>query len=290
MNKSKLQLLIITGFSGAGKSTATHFYEDAGYFCMDNVPPILLPQIIEVCLKSNDSLDKLAVVIDARGGSFLQDLASSIEQIKKNNIEVRTLFLEASETVLVRRFSETRRRHPLSKGGRINDDIAQERKILAPIKDKADFRIDTSKLTSRELQSVLAQVSEDSIMPRSMSVVFVSFGFKHGVPIDCDLIFDVRFLTNPFYVPELKKLTGQDKPVKDFIFSTELANDYLEKLINFIEFQIPSFVKEPKARLQIGIGCTGGKHRSVAFVEALYAKIESDNIKKFKIHRDITKN
>jgi UPF0042 nucleotide-binding protein len=290
MNKSKLQLLIITGFSGAGKSTATHFYEDAGYFCMDNVPPILLPQIIDVCLASNDSLDKLAVVIDARGGSFLQDLLCSIEKIKKNNIEVRILFLEASEAVLVRRFSETRRRHPLSKGGRINDDIAQERKILAPIKDKADFRIDTSKLTSRELQSVLSQVSEDNVMPRSMSVVFVSFGFKHGVPIDCDLLFDVRFLTNPFYVPELKKLTGQDKPVHDFIFSTELANNYLEKLIDFIEFQIPSFVKEPKARLQIGIGCTGGKHRSVAFVEALYAKIESDNIKKFKIHRDITKN
>ncbi len=289
MDKKKLQLLIITGFSGAGKSTATHFYEDAGYFCMDNVPPILLPQIIEVCLKSNDCLNKLAVVIDARGGSFLQDLLSSIEEIKKNNIEVKILFFEASEAVLVRRFSETRRRHPLSKGNRINDDIAKERKLLEPIKEKADFIVDTSKLTGRELQSVLSQISEDSIMPRSMSVIFVSFGFKHGVPIDCDLIFDVRFLTNPFYVPELKNLTGQDKPVHDFIFSSELANEYLTKLIDFIDFQIPNFVKEPKARLQIGIGCTGGKHRSVAFVESLYSKVTGDNIKKFKIHRDIEK-
>mgnify|MGYP001271260957 FL=1 len=261
MKTETFQLLIITGLSGAGKTTASHFYEDSGYFCMDNVPPVLLPQVIDVCLKSNESLKKLAVVIDARGGSFFEDLFASIEVIKEMSIKVRILFLEASEDALIRRFSETRRKHPLNKGGRVNDDIRNEKAMLALTREKSDFIIDTTNINGRELQEQLRQFSEGVLEPRSMSVVFVSFGFKHGVPLDCDLVFDVRFLPNPFYIDNLKNLTGKDTPVHDYIFSSEIAKQYAQRLVGFIEFQIPQFINEPKSKLQIGIGCTGGKHR-----------------------------
>lgn len=289
MNTEIFQLLIITGLSGAGKTTASHFYEDSGYFCMDNVPPVLLPQVIDVCLKSNESLKKLAVVIDARGGSFFEDLFVSIELIKEMNIKVRILFLEASEDALIRRFSETRRKHPLNKGGRVNDDIRNEKAMLALTREKSDFIIDTTNINGRELQEQLRQFSEGVLEPRSMSVVFVSFGFKHGVPLDCDLVFDVRFLPNPFYIDNLKNLTGKDTPVHDYIFSSEIAKQYAQRLVGFIEFQIPQFINEPKSKLQIGIGCTGGKHRSVAFAEYLYNTVVCDNIRKHRIHRDIGK-
>lgn len=289
MNTEIFQLLIITGLSGAGKTTASHFYEDSGYFCMDNVPPVLLPQVIDVCLKSNESLKKLAVVIDARGGSFFEDLFASIEVIKEMSIKVRILFLEASEDALIRRFSETRRKHPLNKGGRVNDDIRNEKAMLALTREKSDFIIDTTNINGRELQEQLRQFSEGVLEPRSMSVVFVSFGFKHGVPLDCDLVFDVRFLPNPFYIDNLKNLTGKDTPVYDYIFSSEIAKQYAQRLVGFIEFQIPQFINEPKSKLQIGIGCTGGKHRSVAFAEYLYNTVVCDNIRKHRIHRDIGK-
>lgn len=289
MKTETFQLLIITGLSGAGKTTASHFYEDSGYFCMDNVPPVLLPQVIDVCLKSNESLKKLAVVIDARGGSFFEDLFVSIELIKEMNIKVRILFLEASEDALIRRFSETRRKHPLNKGGRVNDDIRNEKAMLALTREKSDFIIDTTNINGRELQEQLRQFSEGVLEPRSMSVVFVSFGFKHGVPLDCDLVFDVRFLPNPFYIDNLKNLTGKDTPVYDYIFSSEIAKQYAQRLVGFIEFQIPQFINEPKSKLQIGIGCTGGKHRSVAFAEYLYNTVVCDNIRKHRIHRDIGK-
>lgn len=289
MTKQKFQLLIITGLSGAGKTTASHFYEDAGYYCMDNVPPTLLPQFIEVCIKTNESIKKLAVVIDARGGSFFEDLSASLETLKNMSINVSILFLEASENTLIRRFSETRRKHPLNKGGRINDDIHREKALLGEIRDKADFIIDTTSLNGRELQEQLRKFSEGLIGPRTMSVVFVSFGFKYGVPLDCDLIFDVRFLPNPYYIDELKKLTGSDKAVKDYIFSNETAVEYGKRLLDFIEFQIPHFINEPKTRLQIGIGCTGGRHRSVAFAEYLFKNITEKGIQKSLTHRDITK-
>ncbi|MDD2624910.1 MAG: RNase adapter RapZ [Candidatus Riflebacteria bacterium] len=289
MNSKNFQLLIITGLSGAGKTTASHFYEDSGYFCMDNVPPVLLPQVIDVCLKSNESLKKLAVVIDARGGSFFEDLFTSIEIIKEMGIKVRILFLEAAEDALIRRFSETRRKHPLNKGGRVNDDIRNEKTMLSLTREKADFIIDTTNINGRELQEQLRQFSEGVLEPRSMSVVFVSFGFKYGVPLDCDLVFDVRFLPNPFYVDTLKSLTGKDKPVNDYIFSSEVAKQYAQRLVGFIEFQIPQFINEPKTKLQIGIGCTGGKHRSVAFAEYLYNTVTCDNIRKHRIHRDVDK-
>lgn len=288
MVDSGIQLIIITGMSGAGKTTASHFFEDAGYFCMDNVPPALLPKFIQICLESNGSMNKLAVVIDARGGSFFHNLFSAVEDIKQMKVQVKILFLEASDNTLIHRFSETRRKHPLNKGGRVSDDIKEERRILETTRSKADYVIDTSMLTGRELQEELRTFSVEKIGSKSMSVVFVSFGYKHGIPEDCDLIFDVRFLPNPFYVPELKHLTGADKAVYDYVFSSKIAEQYAKRLRGFIEFQIPLFISEPKTRLQIGIGCTGGHHRSVAFAEYLFRTISDPRIATSVIHRDIS--
>ncbi len=282
-----LQLIIITGLSGAGKSTASHFFEDSGYFCMDNVPPALLPKFIQICLESNGRLTKIAVVIDARGGSFFRKLFEAIEDVKKMNVEVRILFLESSEDSLVRRFSETRRKHPLNRGDRVIDDIREERSLLETTREKADFIIDTTSMNGRELQEEIRKFSQGFVGPRAMSVVFVSFGFKHGVPLDCDLVFDVRFLPNPFYIASLKTLTGIDKDVYDYVFASDMAKQYAQKLKDFIEFQIPLFISEPKTRLQIGIGCTGGRHRSVAFAEYLFKEIANDRISTAKIHRDL---
>lgn len=289
MNKQiPLQLVLVTGLSGAGKSTTIHHLEDSGYFCMDNVPPSLLPKFIEVCHESNGSLTKIGVVIDARGGSFFKKLFESLEYIMSIGVQVKIIFLEADNDVLIRRFSETRRKHPLHQGnGRIVDDIRTERELLAETRKKADVIIDTSALNGRELQDSINQLIEATSSERSMSVVFVSFGFKHGIPLDCDLIFDVRFLPNPFYIPELKNLTGCDKKVYDHVVHSEKGAKFANKLKDFIDFVIPNFIAEPKTRLQIGIGCTGGRHRSVAFTEFLFNEIKHKQIKTSKKHRDL---
>lgn len=287
-NQLPLQLVIVTGLSGAGKTTTIHQLEDTGYFCMDNVPPSLLPKFIEVCRETNGSLTKIAVVIDARGGTFFETLFESIKHIKQIGVQVKMLFLEADNDVLIRRFSETRRRHPLHHGGgRIVDDIRAERELLQETKRKADIVIDTSRLNGRELQESLNKVIQTTSSERSMSVVFVSFGFKHGVPLDCDLIFDVRFLPNPFYIPELKNLTGQDEAVAKHVLESESGKAFAVKLKEFIDFVIPNYIAEPKTHLQIGIGCTGGRHRSVAFTEFLYKEISHKQITTSKKHRDL---
>jgi len=283
----KLQLIIITGLSGAGKSTASHFFEDSGYFCMDNVPPTLLPKFMQICLESDGRLSKIAVVIDARGGSFFRKFFEAIDELKKMNIDVRILFLESSDESLVRRFSETRRRHPLNRGGRISDDIREERSLLETTRTKADFIIDTSNINGRQLQEEIRRFTQGFVGPRAMSVVFVSFGFKHGVPLDCDLVFDVRFLPNPYYIATLKTLTGLNNEVAEYVFASDGAKEYAEKLKQFIEFQVPLFISEPKTRLQIGIGCTGGRHRSVAFAEYLFKEIHHERITTARTHRDI---
>ncbi len=283
-----LQLIIITGLSGAGKTTATHFFEDAGYFCMDNVPPPLLPKFVNICLESEGRLSKIAVVIDSRGGSFLSDFFTSIEEVKGLGVSVKVLFLEASEDSLIRRFSETRRKHPLSSGpNRIVDSIRDERSILEKIRSKADFVLDTSNRSARELQDEIRKIVQEYVSQKSMSVVFISFGFKHGVPLDCDLVFDVRFLANPYYIPHLKNLTGVNPEVQEYVFSTQTAKDFAVRLKDFIDFLIPLFLNEPKSRLQIGIGCTGGRHRSVAFAEHLFKEVNHEQIVSSRTHRDL---
>ena len=280
--------MIVTGLSGAGKTTATHFFEDAGYFCMDNVPPTLLPKFINICLESNSPLSKIAVVIDARGGSFFKDLFDAIDEIKLLGAQVKVLYLEASEDALIRRFSETRRKHPLNHGSeRIIDNIRQEREILEETRARADFILDTSSKNGRELQEEIRKILQENISSRSMTVVFVSFGFKHGIPIDCDLVFDVRFLPNPYYIPQLKNMTGLNPEVNDYVFAPAAAKEFALKLKDFIDFLIPQFLNEPKTRLQIAIGCTGGRHRSVAFAEYLFKSIQHENIVSSRVHRDL---
>lgn len=254
---------------------------------MDNVPPTLLPKFIQICLESNGRLTRVAVVIDARGGSFFRKFFEAIEDVKKLGVELRMLFLEASDDILIKRFSETRRRHPLHHGGRIIDDIRAERSLLEQTRERADYVIDTSALNGRELQEEIRRFTKGFVGPRSMSLVVVSFGFKHGIPLDCDLVFDIRFLPNPFYITQLKALTGINQEVYDYVFASDAAKSYAQKLKEFIEFQIPLFISEPRTRLQVGIGCTGGRHRSVAFAEYLLKELVHDRITVTRTHRDI---
>lgn len=282
-----LQLIVITGMSGAGKTTASHFFEDSGYFCMDNIPPALLTKFVQICLEFDDGMNRIAVVIDARGGGFFRKFFDAMDEVRSIGVDLHLLYLDATDDVLIKRFSETRRRHPLNNGGRIADDIRSERSLLIDARNRADYIIDTTNINGRQLQEEIQKFSQDFVTARAMSVVFVSFGFKHGIPLDCDLIFDVRFLPNPFYVANLKTLTGIDKEVRSYVFSSDMAKAYAEKLKEFIQYQIPLFISEPKARLQIGIGCTGGRHRSVAFAEYLFKEISHQRIITSCSHRDI---
>ncbi|MBF0500891.1 MAG: RNase adapter RapZ [Candidatus Riflebacteria bacterium] len=282
-----MQLYVITGISGAGKSQAIHYFEDAGFFCIDNLPPALLPKFAQICGDTHGKITKVAMVIDVRGGEFFDCLFDSLTTVEEMGIRTRILFLEASDEVLVRRFSETRRRHPLSTGGRILEDIQFERRNLAEVRACADFIINTSELSSRELYEEIRRIIEHEASTRKLPLVIVSFGFKYGIPLDADMVFDVRFLTNPFYVPELKNLTGLDTKVSDFVLSSELGAEFGKRMVNFVEFLIPHFVQEAKSRLQIAIGCTGGRHRSVALTEHLAKELKSDQIIISRRHRDL---
>jgi UPF0042 nucleotide-binding protein len=282
-----IQLYIISGLSGAGKSQAIHYFEDSGFFCIDNLPPALLQKFAQLCLESQGKISKVALTIDVRGGEFFDSLFDALAAIDEMGIRYRILFLEASDEVLVRRFSETRRKHPLSSGGRISEDIQYERKSLSELREVADFILNTSEMTSKELYEEIRRVIEYEASTRRMQVIVVSFGFKYGVPLDCDLIFDVRFLPNPFYINELKAFSGLDQKVYDYVLGSEAGTAFAGKLKGFVDFLIPQFFQEPKSRLQIGIGCTGGRHRSVAFTEFLFKELKSDLIVVSRRHRDL---
>jgi len=282
-----IQLYIITGVSGAGKSQAIHFFEDAGFFCMDNVPPTLLPKFTQLCQDTQGTITKVAVVMDVRSGRFFESLFETVNAMKKMGILCRILYLEASDEVLIRRFSETRRKHPLSSGGLISEDLQFERRSLSEVRENADFIINTSDMNPRELYEEIQRIITHEAASRLMSLVIVSFGFKHGVPTDSDMIFDVRFLPNPYYVSELKAFSGLDKPVYDFVLNSEIGTEFANRLKNFIEYLIPFYVQEPKSRVQIGIGCTGGRHRSVALTEYLFNEIKNSQTVISRRHRDL---
>lgn len=288
MNKiENIQLNIITGLSGAGKSQAIHYFEDAGFFCIDNLPPALLPKFAQLCQDTHGKISKVAITIDIRGGEFFDSLFDALHNIDQMGVRYRILFLEASDEVLVRRFSETRRKHPLSSGGRIIEDIQYERKTLMELRECADFIINTNDLTSRELYEEIRRIIEHEASTRRMSVIIVSFGFKHGVPLDCDMVFDVRFLANPFYINDMKALSGLDQKVYDYVLTSELGAEFSLKLKDFIEYLLPHFLQEAKSRVQIGIGCTGGRHRSVALAEFLFRELKNDQVEVSRRHRDL---
>jgi len=284
-----MNLLIITGMSGAGKSLCVKYFEDIGYFCVDNLPPSLIPKFTEVILQSKNPVDKIALIVDIRGGTMFLDLFPALQQLQEIGIAYKILFLDATDAVLVKRFKETRRQHPLSPDGRIAEGIEEERRILQAVKDRADYIIDTSSLTPRQLKEEITRLFVEGRTFKGLIVHIVSFGFKHGIPMDCDMVFDVRFIPNPYYVPELKPKSGLDPDVSDYVLSFPESRKFLTKLNEMITFLIPYYVKEGKTQLVIGIGCTGGRHRSVAVANRL-AELQKDKGSSVVTqHRDIDK-
>lgn len=282
-----MQFLIITGMSGAGKSLCVKYFEDIGYFCVDNLPPTLIPKFAEICLQGQNQMEKIALIMDIRGGAMFLELFPALESLAAYGISYQILFLEASDTVLIQRFKETRRMHPLSTEGRIIDGIVQERKILQAVKEKAHFIIDTSNLTPRQLKQEIINLFVEGKPFSGLIINVISFGFKYGVPIDCDLVFDVRFIPNPYYIDTLKQLTGNDKEVGDYVMSFHESRVFLSKLVDMLDFLIPNYVKEGKNQLVIGIGCTGGKHRSVTIANRLFDILKAKNSSIVLEHRDI---
>jgi len=285
-----VEFLIITGMSGAGKSLCVKYFEDIGYFCVDNLPPSLVPKFAEICLQGQNKMDRIALIMDIRGGSMFLDLFPALESLAAYGISYKILFLEAQDNVLVKRFKETRRMHPLSPEGRILDGIREERRILQPVKEKAHYIIGTSNLTPRQLKQEIHNLFVEGTPFSGLIISIISFGFKYGVPIDCDLVFDVRFIPNPYYIDSLKNLTGNDEEVSEYVMSFHESRVFLTKIVDLLDFLIPNYVKEGKNQLVIGIGCTGGKHRSVTIANQLFDILKAKNSSVVLEHRDIDKD
>ena len=282
-----MKFVIVTGMSGAGKSTAMKMMEDMGYFCIDNLPIQLLDKLIDFSNTFHSDVSKVAVGIDVRNGSGIDAIPQTLEQLRQKNFPYEILFLDAEDEVLVKRYKETRRNHPLAGSERINKGIVLEREKLQYLKDNADYIIDTSQLLTRELKIELEKIFVQNEEYSNFIITVMSFGFKYGIPEDADLVFDVRFLPNPYYIDELKPLTGNDKPIKDYVMGFDIAHQFLEKLTDMIEFLIPNYILEGKNRLVIAIGCTGGRHRSVTLANELYNRLEGGEYGIKIDHRDI---
>ena len=283
-----MRFVIVTGMSGGGKSTALRMLEDVGFYCVDNLPVPLIEKFVELIAMPNSEVGKVALGLDVRADQPFEDAQKVLEKLKENGYSFEILFMEASDQVLLKRYKETRRMHPLSPDGRVEDGILKERKILQDIRSKADYVIDTSKLLTRELKEEIDRIFVKNEEYNSLMITILSFGFKHGIPADADLVFDVRFLPNPFYIDELKYKTGNDKEVQDYVMSFPEAETFIDKLCDMLSFLIPNYVKEGKYQLVIGIGCTGGKHRSVTLANRLYSRMKNKGNYGLKIaHRDV---
>lgn len=281
-----MEFLVITGMSGAGKSQAMNVLEDMGYYCMDNLPPALLTNFAELCLGSKEEIDKVAVVVDIRSGEFFDDLFKGLQSLNNMGITHRIFFLDAKDQVLIKRYKELRRPHPLNPEGSIIEGIKEERILLYDIKRRADHIIDTSNTTLGMLKEEISNILLVGEEPRSISVSIISFGFKNGTLLDGDLIFDVRFIPNPYYIPELKEYHGEDKPVKDYVLKWPQTKIFIDKTIDMLEFLIPHYTIEGKTQLIVGIGCTGGRHRSVAIANKIGEILKNNNHKVSVDHRD----
>jgi len=281
-----MRFVIITGLSGAGKSHALNCFEDLGYYCVDNMPPTLIPKFADLFIQSEN--EKVALVCDMRGAAFFEDLFESLQDLENRNIDYEILFLAADDDVLIRRYKETRRRHPLGSLS-LPEAIQKEREVLSELRGRANREIDTSSLKPWELKARIVEIYEPEQRDKNMQIRIISFGFKFGLPMDADLVFDVRFLPNPHYVDHLKPLTGEDDKVKQYLWRWTETSTYFQKLKDHIEFSIPYYLKEGKSNLVIAIGCTGGKHRSVVLADELGQALGS----RFNLvveHRDIHKN
>lgn len=286
-----MKFIIITGMSGAGKSQAIKTFEDMGYFCVDNMPPVLFSKFTELCIDHETDITKVAFGIDCRSGAHFGELGKALEAFEATHGKCDILFLEASDEVLVKRYKETRRKHPLTDDGSVIDGISKERKMLSSIRKKSSYIVDTSDMKPKQLQDYIKTVVDsDYSAKKHMTIEIVSFGFKYGVPLDADSVFDVRFLPNPFYIPELKTKTGLDDAVSDYVKSAPMTGEFLKKLEDMIDFLLPNYVEEGKANLVLAVGCTGGKHRSVTIANELYKHILDLGYNAFISHRDINKD
>ena len=286
-----MQLVIVTGMSGAGKSRVIDSLEDIGFFCVDNMTPKLIPTFVQILNDSAEIREKVAIVADVRLGDSFSKLFSALDELKTMECEYRILFIDADNDVILRRYQETRRKHPLSKMGAnksLQDIIAQEREMLREARNIANYVIDTSHLSTSQLKERVAKLFFEDVS-RTMKISVLSFGFKYGSPKDSDLVFDVRCLPNPFYVPELKHQTGLDAPVYDYVMSFDEAKNLEPKLIDLVSYLVPLYRSEGKSQLTISVGCTGGKHRSVVFAEKIYKKIKEDGFNVSVYHRDINR-
>ena len=265
-----MNFLVVTGLSGAGKSMAANALEDIGFFCIDNIPAGLMPRLIDFALQGENQLSRVAVVLDVRGLRTARDVDKALAALDEKQVDCEILFLDASDEVIQRRYKETRRQHPLtiSEGLPIREAIARERQMLTPLRERAKYVIDTSMLTTAQNRERVCSLFLNKGQT-GMSLMVVSFGFKYGVPQEADLVFDVRCLPNPFYVPELKNLTGLDQPVVDYVMQSPESQEFLRRIESFLEYALPLYVKEGKSQLMIAVGCTGGKHRSITFARKI---------------------
>lgn len=283
-----MKTVIITGMSGAGKTAAIHILEDIGYYCVDNIPPVLISSFIALCESSNFTMNKIALVADARSGELVTHLYTEIEKLKKSGNECTVLFLDADDNTIIKRYKETRRKHPQGGDGRIEDGILFERRLFSEIKKSADLVIDTSSMLTRDFREKIVFYFEDHEREyEAISVNVVSFGFKRGIPLDCDLMFDVRFMPNPFYDEKLREKTGKDTAVANYALSCESSQEFLQKLDDMLLHLLPLYAEEGKNSLVIGIGCTGGKHRSVAVAEYIKNTLSQNNYFVSVNHRDL---
>ena len=287
-----MKFVILTGMSGAGKSTAIKMMEDIGFYCVDNLPIPLLEKFVELCgLQQNMELQKVAVGIDIRSGQALGELRDVLNKIRDSGVGYESLYLDAEDSVLVKRYKETRRNHPLAGGERVDKGIAEERKRLAFLKKRADYIIDTSRLLTRELKAEIDKIFVQNQDYKNLFITVLSFGFKYGIPADSDLVFDVRFLPNPYYVEGLRAKTGNDKEIQEYVLQFPEAHEFLDRLDGMLKFLIPNYIAEGKNQLVISVGCTGGKHRSVTLANALYRSLSERKEYGLKIeHRDIGKD
>lgn len=284
-----MKVIIITGLSGAGKTQAVNFLEDFGYYCIDNMPPALIKNFIDLVLSEQSDIEKAAFVVDIRGGEFFGDLQSAIDQLKESQTDYKVLFLDTTDDVLIQRFSETRRVHPMTGKATTLETLTKERAMLEDIKKSADYIIDTSRMKAADLKNKLNEIFSSESASNTFVINVISFGFKKGIPLTADMVMDVRFLPNPFYVKSLKKLTGNSKKVKAFVLKQEESEEYINKVVELVEDIIPSFEREGKNHLNLAFGCTGGQHRSVVVANEV-AKIFQDHGRIVTLeHRESTK-
>ena len=286
-----MRFVIVTGMSGAGKSTALKMLEDVGYFCVDNLPFPLITKLSELALTPSAEINKIAVGVDIRSGNSFSEFEKGLDDLLETGFDFEILFLDSKDDVLIKRYKETRRNHPLAKEGRLDEGIQKERRMLENLCKRADYILDTSNMLTRELKVELNKIFVENKEFKNIYVTVCSFGFKYGIPSDADLVFDVRFLPNPYYIENLRYQTGNDTEIREFVMANDSAKEFLEKLKDMVRFLIPNYISEGKHQLVVAIGCTGGKHRSVTLANELYESLGQDENLGIKIeHRDIEKD